>query len=408
MGAAVAAPYVVASTALGKDGIVAPSDRIVLGAMGVGSRGSYDLGCILREPDVRCVAVCDVQASRRRRAKNMVDGRYGNKDCVTYRDFRKLLARSDIDAMLIATGPNWHATAAIMAAKAGKDVYCEKPCTKNIAQSLELAATYQRTGRVFQGGMQRRNLPHFAFAVDLARRGRLGKLTAVHAHPGGMGTATSGWAPAQKQPPKEVVDWDMYLGPAAWRPYNRGLMRGFHFEKGGGLVGGGVLEWGSHCVDQCQWANNADDTAPVEYHPAVNGQAIALYANGVKLVIRGGGWGRLGSCPVRFEGTEGWVETGDNGNIVASSPALLAGRGAKVGGYPANNHLRDFFNCVKTRGLPRANHFVSCYTHIACHAANIAIFLKRKVTYDPKKNEFIGDEQANRLRSEALREPWRF
>ena len=407
VGAAVAAPYVVPSTALGKDGIAAPSDRIVLGAMGVGNRGSYDLGCILREPDVRCVAVCDVQASRRQRAKKMVDGRYGNKDCVTYRDFRELLARSDIDAMLIATGPNWHATASIMAAKAGKDVYCEKPCTKNISQSLELAATYQRTGRVFQGGMQRRNLAHFAFAVELARRGRLGKLTALHAHPGGMGTATSGWAPAEKQPPKEVVDWDMYLGPAAWRPYNRRLMNGFNFEKGGGLVGGGVLEWGSHCVDQCQWANNADDTAPVEYYPPANGQLIARYANGVKLVIRGGGWRGLGSCPVRFEGEDGWVETGDGGNIVASSPALLAGRGAKVGGYPANNHLRDFFNCVKTRGLPRANHFVTCYTDIACHAANIAIFLKRKLTYDPKKNEFIGDEQANRLRSEALREPWR-
>jgi len=408
VGAAVALPYVIPSTALGKDGVVAPSDRIVLGAMGIGNRGSYDLGCILREPDVRCVAVCEVQASRRQRAKKMVDGKYGNKDCVTYRDFREMFARKDIDALLIATGPNWHATASIMAAKAGKDVYCEKPCTKNIAQSLELAATYQRTGRVFQGGMQRRNLPHFAFAVELAQSGRLGKLTEVHAHPGGMGTKTSGWSPAEKAPAKESVDWDLYLGPAAWRPYNRRLMNGFNFEKGGGMVGGGVLEWGSHCIDQCQWANSADDTAPVEYHPAANGQATARYANGVKLVIRGSGWGKLGSCPVRFEGTDGWVETGDGGNIVTSSPELLVGRSAKVGGYPANNHLRDFFNCVKTRGLPRANHFVSCYTHIACHAANIAIFLKRKITFDPKKNEFVGDAEANRLLSEAIREPWRF
>ena len=250
-GAAVAAPYVVASTALGKDGAVAPSERITLGAMGVGGRGSYDLGCILNEPDVRVVAITDVQAARRRRAKGMVDGKYGTKDCVTYRDFRELMARPDIDAMLIATGPNWHVTASIMAAKAGKDVYCEKPCTKNIAQSLELAATYQRTGRVFQGGMQRRNLPHFAFAVDMAQRGGLGKLTEVHAHPGGMGTGTSGWQPAEKEPPKEEVDWDMYLGPAAWRPYNRRDMNGFNFEKGGGMVGGGVLEWGSHCIDQC-------------------------------------------------------------------------------------------------------------------------------------------------------------
>jgi hypothetical protein len=324
-----------------------------------------------------------------------------------YRDFRELLARPDIDAVLIATGPNWHATAACTAAKAGKDVYCEKPCTKNIVQSLMLAETFRRTGRVFQGGMQRRNLPQFDFAVELARRGKLGKLRTVHAHPGGMGTGSSGWLPAEPEPPKEEVDWDLYLGPAAWRPYNRGLMNAFNFEKGGGLVGGGVLEWGSHCVDICQWANDADLTQPVEYEPPSSGQAVARYANGVKLVLREGGWLNLGSCPVRFEGDTGWVETGDSGDMVASLPSLLVGRGAKIPGYPANNHIRDFLNCVKTRGLPRANHEVACHTHIACHAAGIAIFLKRKVALDPKTYLFAGDEEANRLRSEALREPWR-
>ena len=406
-GALLVAPYVISSTALGKDGAVVPSERITLGGIGIGNRGGYDLSCFLGEADVRFLAICDVKAARRQAVKKMADDKYGTQDCAMYRDFRELLARDDIDAVLIATGPNWHATASIAAARAGKDVYCEKPCTKNIAQSLALAETFRRTGRVFQGGMQRRNLPHFAYAVELARRGRLGKLHTVHAHPGGMGTGSSGWAPAEPEPAKEEVDWDLYLGPAAWRPFNRRLLDGFNFEKGGGLIGGGVLEWGSHCVDLCQWANDADATAPVEYEPPKDGQAVARYANGVKLVLREGGWIGLGSCPVRFEGDTGWVETGDNGDMVASSPALLAGRGAKVGGYPANNHIRDFLNCVKTRGRPRANADVACYTHIACHAAGIAIFLKRKVAYDPVKNEFIGDEEANRLRSEALREPWR-
>ena len=406
-GGVLAAPYVIPGAALGNSGAVAPSEQITLGGIGIGNRGSYDLGCFLREPDVRFLAVCDVKDARRKAVKKMADSKYGNEDCAMYRDFRELLARPDIDAVLIATGPNWHATAAITAAKAGKDVYCEKPCTKNIVQSLMLAETFRRTGRVFQGGMQRRNLPHVALAVELARTGKLGKLHTVHAHPGGMGTGSSGWLPAQPEPPKEEVDWDLYLGPAAWRPFNRRLLNGFNFEKGGGLVGGGVLEWGSHCVDLCQWANDADDTAPVEYEPPVGGQAVAHYANGVKLVLRGGGWLGLGSCPVRFEGDTGWVETGDNGDMVASSPALLAARGAKVGGYPANNHIRDFLNCVKTRGLPRANHDVTCHTHIACHAAGIAIFLKRKVTLDPRTYRFVGDEEANRLRSEALREPWR-
>jgi predicted dehydrogenase len=402
-----AAPYVIPETALGKGGMVLPSEQITLGGIGIGNRGSYDLGCFLQESDVRFVAVCDVKESRRQAVKKIADRKYGNRDCDMYRDFRELLARPDIDALLIATGPNWHATAAIAAARAGKDVYCEKPCTKNIVQSLLLAETFDRTGRVFQGGMQRRNLPHFALAVELARTGKLGNLQAVHAHPGGMGTRSSGWLPAEPEPPRDEVDWDMYLGPAAWRPFNRRLLDGFNFEKGGGMVGGGVLEWGSHCIDLCQWANDADDTAPVEYHPPVDGRATARYANDVKLVIRGDGWLGLGSCPVRFEGDTGWVETGDNGDMVASSPELLASRGAKVGGYPANNHIRDFLNCVKTRGLPRANHHVTCHTHIACHAANVAIFLKRQVVLDTKTYRFVGDEEANRLRSEALRAPWR-
>jgi len=408
-GAVIAAPTIVSAAAVGKGGAVAASDRITLGAIGIGNRGRYDLGCILWEPDVRVVAVADVRGQNRKRAKGMVDGKYGSKDCTAYIDFRELLARPDIDAVLIATGPNWHATASIIAAKAGKDVYCEKPCTKNIVQSLELAAAFRRTARVFQGGMQRRNLPSFMFAVDLAQRGKLGKLTAVHAHPGGMGTGMSGWMPPEPEPKREEVDWDMYLGPAAWRPYNKRLMRGFGFEKGGGMVGGGVLEWGSHCVDLCQWANSADNTAPVEYFPAENGQASATYANGVKLIMRGGGWLKgMGSCPVRFEGETGWVETGDSGDLVASSPELLVGKGAKIRGYPANNHLRDFFNCVKTRGEPLANAEVACHTHIACHATNIAMFLNRKLAYDPVKNVFPKDKQANRLRSEALRDPWHF
>jgi len=408
VGAALAAPYVVPASALGRDGVVAPSERIQLGAMGIGNRGSYVFGCMLREPDVRCVAVCDVRKERLDRAKKMADARNGDNKCVPIRDFRELFDRKDVEALLIATGPNWHATAAIMAAKAGKDAYCEKPCTKNIAQSLELAATYQRTGRVFQGGMQRRNVAQFVFAMSLVHGGRLGKLHTLHAHPGGMGTSTSGWAPPEPEPPKEKVDWDLYLGPAAWRPYSRRLLRGFHFEKGGGLVGGGVLEWGSHCVDLCQWANQSDDTVPIEYEPPTGGRAHARYASGVKLVIRNDGWMQgIGSCPVRVEGETGWLEVGDSGNIFASTPQLLAGRGAITRGYPANDHVRDYFNCVKTRGLPKANHFVACNSHIACHATNIAIFLKRKLTYDPTKHEFVGDAEANRLRSEALREPWR-
>ena len=160
-GAALAIPSFIPARVLGRDGAVAPSEKIGLGAIGIGGRGSYDLGCMLAEQDVRCLAVCDVRADNRERAKSRVNQQYGNNDCATYIDFRELLARPDIDALLIATGPNWHGLASIMAAKAGKDVYCEKPCTKNIAESLILAETFRRTGRLFQGGMQRRSLPNF-------------------------------------------------------------------------------------------------------------------------------------------------------------------------------------------------------------------------------------------------------
>ncbi len=409
VGAVAAAPHFIPSSALGKDGAVAPSQRIVIGGIGIGNRGTYDLSCFLQEPDVQFVAVCDVKAARRTAVKKIADKKYGNSNCDTYRDFRHLLDRKDIDAVLIATGPNWHATAAGYAARAGKDMYCEKPCTKNIAQSLNLAATMRRTGRVFQAGTQRRNLPHFAFACELARTGRLGKLKAVHAHPAGMKTKSSGWSTPQPEPAKEVVDWDIYLGPAAWRPFNRAHLDGFNFEKGGGMVGGGVLEWGSHCVDLCQWAVGDGNIAPVVYNPPnEKGHVIATYKNGVDLVIRNDGWLPLGSCPVRFEGETGWVEAGDSGKLVLSSPELLAGRKvAEIGGYPATYHVRDFLDCVKTRGKPKGNADAACYAHIACHAANNAIFLGRQLKYDLAKNEFIGDAEANRLRSEALRAPWR-
>jgi predicted dehydrogenase len=404
----VALPAFLPGKVLGKDGAVPPSEQVVVGGIGIGNRGGYDLGCFLEQPDVRFTAVCDVKEVRRQAVKRTVDGKYRNSQCATYRDLRELLAREDLDAVLIATGPNWHATATMLAANAGKDVYCEKPCTKNISQSLILAETFRRTGQIFQAGTQRRNLPHIQFAVELAQRGKLGKLLAVHAHPAGMSASQSGWATPEREPPKEKIDWDMYLGPSAWRPFNSGFLDGFNFEKGGGMVGGGVLEWGSHCVDMCQWAAGADGTAPVEYNPPENGRLVARYASGVNLVLRNDGWLPLGSCPVRFEGDAGWVETGDSGKLVLSSPELLAGRKvAEIGGYPATYHIRDFLNCVKSRGKPLCNADVACYGHIACHAANITLYLDRKLNYDPVKNEFINDAEANRLRSEALRDPWR-
>ncbi len=406
-GVATVGPMIIPCSALGRNGTVPPSERIVVAGIGIGNRGTYDLGCFLEQPDVQFAAVCDVKEARRVAVKKIADDRQGNTDCRMYRDFRELLDRTDIDAVLIATGPNWHATASIYAARAGKDIYCEKPCTKNIVQSLLLAETMRRTGRIFQAGTQRRNLPHFAFACALARSGKLGKIKRVYAHPAGMQAMTSGWLAPETEPDKQVVDWDMYLGPAAWRPFNPQLLDGFNFEKGGGLVGGGVLEWGSHCVDLCQWAMG-DAPPPIEYDAPRDGQLVARYENGAELIFREKDWIPLGSCPVRFEGETGWVEAGDSGKMVLSSPELLAGREVQeIGDYPATYHVRDFLDCVKTRGVPKGNAHAACNAHIACHAANVALYLNRQIKLDLKTHEFINDVEANRLRSEALREPWR-
>ena len=214
-----------------------------------------------------------------------------------------------------------------------------------------------------------------------------------------MATVSSGWLPPEPEPPKEEVDWDLYLGPAAWRPFNKALLDGFNFEKGGGLVGGGVLEWGSHCVDLCQWANNC------RQHRTRGIQSAGERRAGRPLRR----WRRTDSPRERLDAAgvlpravRRATRAGSKRATAASSysaplPCWLAAKSRRSAAIPATFHVRDFLDCVKSRGKPLANADVACYSHITCHAANIAVFLGRKLTYDPQKNEFVGDEQANRL-----------
>jgi predicted dehydrogenase len=404
-GVVLAAPQWVRNTALGGGGRSSPTERIVVGGIGIGPRGQHDLQIMLDEPDVQFVAVCDVRAERREAIKSMVDGKYANRDCATYRDMFELLARDDIDAVLIATGDRWHTMASILAAKAGKDIYCEKPCSMTIAESRALADTIRRYGRVYQAGTQRRTIGNFILAVELAHSGRLGRIHTVHANTLEP-TTSHDWLPAEPEPPQDVVDWDRWLGPAPWRPYNQSSVKGgwrgfFDFH------GGGILEWGSHTVDLCQWANQADQTTPVEFRPEGN-HVIAHYENGVKLVMRDTGWLGLGTCSVRFEGDEGWVETGDSGKMEFYPGKLRSEqRVFTEAGTTPTNHIREFIRCVKTRGLTSANADVACQSHIACHAAYIAWQLGRTLRFDPAGDAFVSDEEADRMRSRALREPWR-
>ncbi len=299
------APTVIPARVLGRDGAVAPSEKITLGVIGIGPRCTYDLQAMLKLPDVQCVAIADVQASRRDAGKQLVDQHYNTKDCALYGDFRELLARSDIDAVLIATGDRWHASASMLAAEAGKDVYSEKPCGITIDLCQQLADTMKRTSRVFQAGTQRRSVPNFQQAVQLAQSGKLGKIKTLYASVY-IPTLDNSWLPAEQTPAKDICDWNLWLGPAPWRPYNSqyvaGKWRGYYdFDSGARL-----LDWGAHTVDLCQWANQSDHTVPLTYEATDQG-VTCVYENGVQLIIdflpnpfgdRGPNWiTRLGTCP---------------------------------------------------------------------------------------------------------------
>ncbi len=410
--AAATMPYIVPVSGLGGGGKAVPSERIVMGGIGIGGRGHYDMSAALQEADVHFAAVCDVRKQNRERAKATVDQHYGNKDCAAYIDFRDVLARDDIDAILTAPGDRWHTLISVMAMRRGKDVYSEKPSTMTIAEGQMLVEAARRYGRIFQTGTQRRSEATFVFADELARTGRLGRIHTVKAHTLAFAMSRD-WLPGQPEPPKDELDWEMWLGPAPWRPYNPKYFNGCGAWLNYYDFGTGVAGWCSHTICQCQGVIDADLTSAVEYEYPNNETAegfTARYANGVKLVLSCEGW--RGTCGVRYEGTEGWVSVADGYSVPdVSSPSLLRERVKLVRDYMGRNqrpmnHMRDFLDCVRTRRPAVAHAEVAHRSMTTCHAANICMLLKRNLKWDPTKEEFINDDEANRMRSRAMREPW--
>jgi len=341
-GGALAGPNILTRTA----GAAPANEKLTVGVIGVGGRGKRVMQAFMAQPDTRVVAVCDVIGERRKAGKDLADQTYGTEDCAAYIDFFEILNRDDIDAVLIATGDNWHSEASILAARAGKDIYCEKPMSVTIAESRAVADTMKRLGRVFQCGTQRRSISNFRFAAHLAQTGKLGRLTELHAEESpGFQELYATVLPAEPEPPREEFDWNRWLGPALWRPHNSDYPARRFWSAHVDFSGGSITEWGSHTVDLCQWANGTDDTGPVEFWQEGD-RYVGRYATGTKLIIRTGL--RFGSCPVRFVGEEGWVETGDSGEIDAEPKSLLGNRGFE-GGYPPENHVRAFLDAVKSR-----------------------------------------------------------
>ncbi|HOZ47563.1 MAG TPA: Gfo/Idh/MocA family oxidoreductase [Candidatus Hydrogenedentes bacterium] len=415
--AAVAAPYIVPASVLGKGGAVAPSERITVGGIGIHGRGFHDLRWITGNKDVQFLAICDLWKQQREAVKEFTDNLYGNKDCAMYRDLREFLVdRPDIDAVLIATGDHWHAPASILAMRAGKDVYTEKPSCMTIAEGRLVVETAKRYGRVYQTGTQRLSEPNHVFAIEMARTGRLGKVDKAYAHiaPWDAAKMSHDWKPAQPEPPKDEIDWDIWLGPCPWRPFNREYVSGGwrnYYDFHTSCIG----EWGAHTFAQAQAGLDAGDRSPVHYSYVDNDSGdgmVCTFANGQKLIFSRGDVYWHGSCGERFDGERGWIGSADGYSMTeASSPDILAEFKEVIGEYVARtgrslDHMRNFLDCVKSREETVANPSVMHHSMCTVHAANICMWLERDLEFDPVKEEFVNDEEANRLRSRAQREPW--
>jgi predicted dehydrogenase len=429
-GVASAFPAIIPASALGANGTTAPSNRIVMGAIGVGGMGTGDMRMFLAKSDVRMAAVCDVRESNRERAKGLVNARYGDSACATYNDFRELLERKDIDAVVIATGERWHPLIGIEAARQGKHMYCEKPMGVSVEQSKALREAVNRYGVVFQFGTQQRSSQYYRSTCELVRNGRIGRLhTIMIASNGGNRSGFSwpdGRIPDQMpEAPPAGLDYEMWLGPAPWAPYTPVRVSQIWMmirDYGLGHMGG---VWGVHDVDFAQWANGTDDTTPTEiegaalFHDDIRDTEYIYdvelkYANGVRMLYmdlatarKRAGQFRFGGMSSLFIGTEGWIWVSREGMRTHPESLMHAIIGPnEIRVIKSNDHRQNLLDAIRT-GQPTISPIhAATNADIICHQADIACRLKRKLRWDPVKEEFIGDPQANTMMSRALRGPW--
>ena len=414
---AVSFPYVVSSSALGRSGSVAASNRIVMGSIGVGGQGTAKMRAFLNNEDVQVVAVCDVVAARRQKAKGIVDKHYGDKGCAAYNDFRDLLARDDIDAVVIAPQDHWHALMAVAAARAGKDMYCEKPLGVSVKEGQVMRDTVRRYGRVFQTGTQQRSDRKFRFACELAINGYLGKLHTVKVAAPGPEYKRSYRKPTTEEPIPPGFDYEMYVGPAPLKHYNGGRWAWPDWYLIWDYCAGFVVNWGVHHLDIANWGCPKLTSEPFEFTCTgsyrndgltdnINDwQAEFNYRSYLRMTFTDTGNPNKQGC--RFEGDKGWVHVNRGG--IWAEPASLLEVSIKPDGrlHESKDHHRDFLNSVRSRRDPvssvEAGHQASYLGLIA----EIATRLKRKLKWDPAKEQFIDDNEANRMLSRPMRSPWR-
>lgn len=419
------APYFVSAAALGRESSPAASERITMGIVGLGSMGMRHVKGFLQEADCRIVAVCDVDAKRQAAAVREINKHYDSSDSTAYNDFRELLDRADIDTLCIAVPDHWHALVALAGIRAGKDIYGEKPLALTIPQGRAIVDAVNRYGCVWQTGSWQRSTEHFRFGCELVRNQRIGKLLSVEVGIGpgftplGQGTVDH-IAPQPTEPVPEGFDYEMWLGPAPWAPYTTKRCH-WNFRWILDYSGGQVTDWGAHHIDIAHWGMDCDGTGPVEvagqgvfpqdglWNAAVDYDFECLYANGLVMRVASNNHCSQG---VRFIGEKGWVHITRGGvktdpdglrkTIIGPDEIHLA----RPRGDHRQGHRRDFLDCVKTRSRTVTPPLIGHRSAIPAHLGNIAMRLGRKIKWDPKTEQIVGDEQANRMLNRPMRPPW--
>ena len=392
-----------------------PNDRLTLGFIGMGKQNSGLLNGFIHNKGTQVVAVCEVDTTRRENARRKVEDFYAKqtnrgsfKGCEAYNDFRELVARKDIDAVVIATPDHWHALTVIAAANAGKDIYCEKPLSLTIREAREMVNAVRRNKRVFQTGSMQRSSQEFRKACELVRNGRIGKVKTVIVGVGGP----SKWCDLPEEKMEPGLDWNFWLGPAPMRPYNSVLSpRGVHdffpnWRSYREYSGGGMTDWGAHHFDIAQWGLGMDDSGPVEIIPPADPAAGTgvryIYANGVEMIHDSSKGG------VTFIGTDGKIFV-DRGKFEATPESIgqepLGEKAIRL--YASSNHQQDWLDCVRSRKRPICDVEIGCRSVTVCHLGNLAYWNHRRLKWDPKKEKFIGDKEANTWLDRPKRAPWR-
>lgn len=434
--AAIGFPYIVSSKALGTNAQTAAGERITVGCIGAGPQGCAVMRGFLSQSDAQVVAVCDVKTDRLDIAGKLVEQTYQHKGCARYGDWRQVMGRSDIDAVVIATPDHWHVPIAMSAARAGKDMYVEKPLGMSVYEAQVLRATIKKYGRVFQFGTQQRSDANFRFACELVRNGRIGRLRTINVwSPGSVAGGSTVPAPVPAG-----IDYQMWLGPAPFSPYTADRCSEkadkktwwYHSDFSHGFLAG----WGIHPMDIGLWGGGSDlggvieiegqGTFPTEgaCDTATKWDVVFRYGNGIVLNFKGleiksndsavlnvsafgPRYGRTTFHGTAFEGSEGWVHV-DRSGINAYPKSLLSTTFGpdEISLYRSTDHVRNFLDCVKIRAGTICDIESSVRSEIACHISNLCLKLGRKVVWDSQKECFINDQAANRMLHKPIRSPW--